>query len=108
MAREPDVIGGYFEADARRDTDALVGLFVQDAVVLDEDETWRGLDEIRAWREGPVAQYEYTTEVFDTTAAGEHEYLVTGRLEGNFPGGTADVTWRFTIVGDRIARLHIS
>ena len=108
MAREPDVIGGYFEADARGDTDAVVGLFVEDAVVLDEDETWRGQDEIRAWREGPVAQYEYTTEVFDTTAAGEHEYLVTGRLVGNFPGGTADVTWRFTVLGDRIARLHIS
>jgi len=33
---------------------------------------------------------------------------VTGRLVGNFPGGTADVTWRFTVLGDRIARLHIS
>jgi ketosteroid isomerase-like protein len=29
----PDVITRYFQADARRDTDAIVALFTEDAVV---------------------------------------------------------------------------
>lgn len=108
MIGEPDVIGRYFEADARRDTDSVVGLFTEDAVVVDESRTWRGVGEIRAWRKGPVSQYEYTTEVFDTVSTGQDEYLVTGRLEGNFPGGTVDVTWRFTVLDNRISHLHIA
>jgi uncharacterized protein (TIGR02246 family) len=48
----PDVINSYLEADARRDTDAIVALFTDDGVVIDEGETWRGSTEIRAWREG--------------------------------------------------------
>jgi uncharacterized protein (TIGR02246 family) len=104
----PEVVTRYFEADARRDIDAVVALFADDAVVVDEGETWRGIDEIRAWRDGPASKYEYTTEVFDTEPTGEDGYVVTGRLEGNFPGGTADVTWRFTVDGDRISHLRIA
>jgi uncharacterized protein (TIGR02246 family) len=104
----PDVITRYFEADARRDVDAVVALFSDDAVVVDEGETWRGISEIRAWRQGPASRYQYTTEVVDTKRAGEDQYLVTGRLEGNFPGGTAELAWRFTLAGDRIRHLHIA
>jgi len=52
----PDVITRYFEADARRDTDAIVALFTEDAVVIDEGEEWHGISKIRAWREGPAAR----------------------------------------------------
>ena len=105
---EPDVINNYFEADVRRDTDAIVALFTDDGVVIDEGETWRGSTEIRAWREGTASRYEYTTQVFDTESTAEDAYLVSGRLEGNFPGGTADVIWRFTLDGNRIGELHIA
>ena len=104
----PEPITGYFEADARRDTDAIVALFGEGAVVMDDGGSWRGAHEIRAWREGPVAKYQYTTELFGTDRAGEDEYLVTGRIDGNFPGGTAALKWRFTLAGDRIVRLHIA
>ena len=60
----PDVINSYFEADARRDTDAIVALFTEDAVLVDEGETWHGSSAIRAWREGTASRYEYTTQVF--------------------------------------------
>jgi uncharacterized protein (TIGR02246 family) len=104
----PDVITRYFETDARRDIDAIVALFTEDAVVVDEGRTWRGSSEIRAWREGPASQYQYTTEVFDTEATGEGQCLVTGRLEGNFPGETADLRWRFVVAGGRIRLLEIA
>jgi uncharacterized protein (TIGR02246 family) len=104
----PDAISRYFEADARRDIDGVVALFTDDAVVVDEGQTWQGISEIRAWREGPASLYRYTTEVFDTDLTGDDEYLATGRIDGNFPGGTAKLRWRFNLAGDRIARLHIA
>ena len=104
----PAAVTGYFEADARRDVEGVVGLFTPDGEVVDEGETWQGTARIRAWREGPASRFVYTTELFDTTPDGNAQYVVTGRLKGNFPGGTAELTWRFTLEGDRISRLHIA
>jgi hypothetical protein len=101
------VITRYFEADARRDIDAIVALFTGEAVVIDEGQTYHGTAEIRGWREGAASKYQYTTEVFGTQRSGEESYLVTGRLTGNFPGGTAELQWRFTVQGDLISRLEI-
>ncbi|MEV0330772.1 nuclear transport factor 2 family protein [Micromonospora echinospora] len=102
----PTVIREYFDASARRDVE--VGLFSEDAVVVDESQTRRGRSEIRAWQEGPASRYEYTTELRRVEPAGADAFLVDGRIEGNFPGGTADLTWRFTLAGDRIRQLEIA
>jgi len=61
-----------------------------------------------AWQTGPASKYTYTTEVMGAEALGEDRYLVTGRLTGNFPGGTADLKWHFTIADERISRLVIA
>ena len=104
----PDVITRYFEADARRDIDGIVALFTDDAVVVDEGKTWRGPEQIRAWRKGPAARYQYTTELSGSEGAGPDRYVVTGRIDGNFPGGSANLKWRFTAVGDRITYLLVA
>ena len=57
------VITRYFEADARRDIDAIVALFTDEAVVVDEGQTYHGTAQIRGWQEGAASQYQYTTEV---------------------------------------------
>jgi SnoaL-like domain len=80
----PEVITGYFEADARRDLDALTALFTNDAVVIDAGQTWRGRSEIRAWREGPGTRYLYSTQLSGSWQAGPGEYLLAGTLFGNF------------------------
>lgn len=103
-----DVITRYFEADARRDIDAIVALFTDEAVVVDEGQTYHGTAEIRGWQEGAASKYQYTTEVIGTERTGEDSSLVTGRLTGNFPGGTAELKWRFTVHGDLISRLEIA
>src|SRR4051794_17819740 len=59
----PDIVSQYFEADARRDTEAILSLFRKDAVVMDESRAWHGNAEIRAWRLGPVSKYDYTTTI---------------------------------------------
>jgi len=97
------VITRYFEADARRDIDAIVALFSDEAVVVDEGQTYHGSAQIRGWQEGAASRYQYTTKVFDTQRTGKESYLVTGRLTG----GTAELQWRFTVQGDLISRLEI-
>ena len=86
----------------------FVDLFSADATVLDEGQTYRGTTEIRSWRAGPAVKYSYTTEVFGAEPAGADRYVVSGRLTGDFPGGTADLRFDFTIAGDLIGRLVIA
>jgi ketosteroid isomerase-like protein len=104
----PDVISRYFERDADRDIDAIVGLFAEDATVIDEGEERHGTAEIRAWQTGAASKYTYTTEITGTEELGPDRYLVTGRLTGNFPGGSAYLKWDFSIAGHHIARLTIA
>ena len=59
---ETSVIALYFEADARRDIDAIVALFTNEAIVVDEGQTYHGTAQIRGWQEGAASRYQYTTE----------------------------------------------
>jgi uncharacterized protein (TIGR02246 family) len=104
----PDVVARYFAAQSARDFDALLLLFADDAVVFDEGKTRRGTKEIRAWRETVASAYEYTTELVDLETAGEATYVARVHLEGNFPGGTVDLHYRFTLDGEHIRRLEIT
>ena len=104
----PELVSRYFEHDARRDIDAIVALFAEDATVTDEGEARRGIAEIRAWQLGPASTYSYRTELYDTEQLRPDRYLATGRLTGNFPGGTAELTWDFTITAGKISRLVIA
>jgi ketosteroid isomerase-like protein len=104
----PEVISRYFERDADRDIDSIVDLFADDATVIDEGEERQGTAEIRAWQTGAASKYTYKTEITATKALGSDRYLVTGRLTGNFPGGTADLNWDFTIADQHITQLVIA
>jgi ketosteroid isomerase-like protein len=104
----PDVVSRYFERDADRDIDSIVSLFADDATVIDEGEERHGTAEIRGWQTGAASKYTYTTEITGTEALRPDRYLVNGRLTGNFPGGTVNLTWDFTIAGKHITRLTIA
>jgi hypothetical protein len=104
----PDAVARYFELDAERDVEGVTALFVDDATVVDEGETYTGPDAIRSWRAGPASRHMYTTVVSSTDAAGTDRFVVIGRLTGNLPGGTAHLRWDFTVADDRIARLVIA
>jgi hypothetical protein len=104
----PDVVARYFQRDGDRDIDSIVRLFADDAIVVDEREERHGTAEIRAWQTGAASKYTYTTEITGTELLGPDRYRVAGRLTGNFPGGTADLNWDFTVAGGRITRLVIA
>jgi hypothetical protein len=107
-AEFPAVINAFFAFDGLRDIDSLVGLFTDDATVVDEGVTRHGTAEIRAWQTGAASEYTYTTGILGSEALAADRYVVRGRLEGNFPGGTADLAYDFTVVGDRISHLVIA
>jgi hypothetical protein len=107
----PPVISRHFTAAEHGELDALVGCFTDDAAVTDEGRTWHGHTEIRRWRENVATAYEYTLEVVGAEPGGQARELewhrVFTHLEGNFPGGTVDLTYRFGLRDDRIAELRI-
>ena len=107
----PTIISEYFTASNGESVDAIVACFTDDAVVYDEDKEWRGLASIREWRENVATAYEYTLEVRGAVPRGRldgverHDVYI--HLEGNFPGGTVDLTCRFGLRDGHIARLEI-
>ena len=44
----------------------------------------------------------------NVSRTGEDRYRASGRIDGNFPGGTARLNWDFTIAGELIRRLEIA
>lgn len=107
MTTTPDVIARYYAAAANGDLDALLDCFTAEAHVLDENQHYQGIAEIRRWRESVASRYTYTTEITGAKKAIDGEYVVTTHLEGDFPGGVVDLEQRFTVSGDLISELLI-
>jgi hypothetical protein len=107
----PTIISDYMAASDGGDVDAIVACFTDDAVVVDEDQEWRGRPRIREWRERVATAYEYTVEIRDAVPRGQVDGLerhdVYTHLEGNFPGGTVDLTNSFGLRAGHIVRLEI-
>jgi hypothetical protein len=104
----PPIVMRYFALDADHDVEPIVALFTEDATVTDEGETRRGIDAIRAWRAGAAAEYDYATTITGSEDRGDRQFRVTARLVGNFPGGTADLNFDFTVENDHIRALKIA
>ena len=105
----PTIISDYLAAFDRRDLDAVVGCFTEDAVVFDEGKESHGHRAIRNWLETVATAYEHTVEVRSAAALGNigglERHDVYTHLEGNFPGGTVDLTDQFGLRDGRIASL---
>ncbi|WP_395309207.1 nuclear transport factor 2 family protein [Mycobacterium sp. AMU20-3851] len=89
-----------------REVDRALATLSTDAVVTDEGHDYQGHDEIGAWVATAAAEYTYTTEFTGatTTDAGVD---VGQHLKGNFPGGVANLHYRFTLDGAVINRVVI-
>jgi ketosteroid isomerase-like protein len=107
MSTTPHVITRYLKAADEGDVDTLVACFTEDGAVLDEGRTYRGRVEIRGWRERLRSKWEFTTTVTGGEPDGDARFIVRTHVEGNFPGAVADLTYRFTLVGEQIADLTI-
>jgi hypothetical protein len=101
----PQPIADYFEAD-RGGADSVANCFAQGAVVKDEGNTYRGIDEIRQWRADVAAKYTYTCQPLAAEQQDDRT-MVTCRLEGNFPGSPVNLRFIFRLAGNKIQGLEI-
>jgi uncharacterized protein (TIGR02246 family) len=103
----PPVIGRYLAAADDQDAEALASCFAPDGTVTDEGTTYRGHDEIVAWRTQTLTKWTYTSRLTGTEVVADDEHLAFVHVAGNFPGGQADLTYRFMLAGDSITSLSI-
>lgn len=104
----PSTIRNFLTAHTAREVDTALGAFAAQAVVTDEGNTYRGTEEIRRFLSDAGAEFTYTTELIGVERVDDSRWVATNRIEGNFPGGTADLRYRFTLEGDRITELVIA
>jgi len=104
----PAPIRAYLTAHQNRDDDAAVQAFAPDATVTDEGNTHTGTQAIHAWRQRASTEYTYTTQLTALRQVTDDTWIVGVRLEGNFPGGVADLEQRFTIRDGTITDLTIA
>jgi hypothetical protein len=102
----PDPIKTFMTALDAREADRALTTLSLDAVVTDEGHTYTGRDEIGAWLTDSASEYTYTTEFTGATTT-DTTVDVEQHLEGDFPGGVADLHYRFVIDGALISRLVI-
>ena len=104
----PAPIRDFLAAHVARDTDAALRAFTPDAVVADEGRTFRGTEELLGFLRHSGSEFSYTTELTGAQRVDDARWVAVNHLEGDFPGGVVDLTYRFTMAGDRIAELVIA
>jgi hypothetical protein len=102
----PASVAAFEVALDSRDAAAALPLLATDVEVTDEGRTYTGPDGVTAWLASAASQYTYTTAYTGQQVDGER-VVVRTHLEGNFPGGVADLYHRYTVLDGRIARLVI-
>lgn len=101
----PAAVRGFVDGWQGGDADKVEALFTKNAVVSDQGETHRGLDEIRVWINESIHLF---TTTLTFLGAREVDGMVGAsyRLEGDFPGGVAELEYQFRLDDDgQIAQL---
>ncbi|AQT82343.1 hypothetical protein B1R94_28520 [Mycolicibacterium litorale] len=106
----PDAIKTFMTALDARQVDQALATLTTEAVVTDEGHDYAGHDDIGSWIVTAASEYTYTTEFTGATVLERQTGTsvdLAQHLEGNFPGGVADLHYRFTLDGALISRLVI-
>ena len=104
----PEVIDRYQKAHDRGDTPAALATFAVGATVVDDGRRFEGHDQIATWLTESASAFTFTRSLISAEATGPDTWMVTDRIEGNFPGGTVDLRHRFTLAADLITELQIA
>jgi len=104
----PSTIRDFLAASAVHDADRASSLLAEDAVVVDQAETFRGREEVHAFLRDAGSEFEYTTEQTGARRVDDDHWVVILRLEGTFPGGVAKLDHRFALREDLITELVIA
>jgi hypothetical protein len=77
-------------------------------VVTDQGQTFRGTEEILGFLRQAGSELTYTTELTGARHLDDEHWVAINRLEGDFPRGVAELSYRFTLTDDLIAGLVIA
>lgn len=104
----PTTVRGFLAAHVARDAETASSFFAEDAVAVDQGESFRGREQIYAFLRDAGSEFEYTTEQIGAARINDGHWVVTLRLKGTFPGGVAELDYRFTIRQDVVTELVIA
>lgn len=104
----PTTVREFLAAQVVRDADTASSFLAEDAVVVDQGETFRGREEAHVFLRDAGSEFEYTTEQIGARRVDDTHWVVTVRLEGTFPGGVAELDYRFALRDDLVAELVIA
>ncbi len=104
----PAVIDTYQRAHDRRDADAALASFGPDATVIDDGTTYVGTERILWWLTNAASEYTYTRTLTEVEDLGAGAFLVHNHLSGDFPGGEADLRYRFQLRDGLIHHVDIA
>lgn len=105
--RLPAVLAGYFEAQNKREVEAMLASFTADALVCDEGREYRGAAAVREWIVDVTSRYAPQIEVFETFADGS-KVVVDASVSGTFPGSPVRRRFAFVLAEQGITWLEIA
>lgn len=108
LTRLPDPVRTYLTAHASRDVDRALSTFDPAGEVADDGRTYNGAAAIRTFLTTAGAEFDYTTTLLGAEQLDDEVWLTHHRIEGDFPGGVADLTFRFELLSGLITRLQIT
>ena len=108
VADLPATIHAFLAAHDARRTDTALSTLALGAVVVDEGRTHRGTEQVLEFLREAGTRFTYTSELVGAQRVDEAHWVTTHHLEGDFPGGTADLRYRFTLHDGLITELVIA
>ncbi|MFJ9821339.1 SDR family oxidoreductase [Streptomyces sp. NPDC101151] len=103
----PATITRYLKAHRAHDTATAVTAFTDDATVTDDGRTYQGTSAIERWLSRSASEFTYTIDLTGAQQIDATHYIATHHLEGNFPGGSVDLRYQFTLRDTLIETLVI-
>ena len=104
----PSTIRAFLAAHVAGEGAAAARAFTPDAVITDQGETFRGTEQVLDFLRHAGSEFTYTTELVSARREDDAHWAVVNRIEGDFPGNVADLTYRFTLAVDLIRELTIT
>jgi hypothetical protein len=104
----PAAAQGFVDGWQAGDADKVEALFAEDAIAADQGETFRGKKEIRRWINESIHLF---TTTLTFLGGREFDEMVGAsyRLEGDFPGGVAELEYQFHLNDEgKIAQLDFA
>ncbi|MER6240636.1 nuclear transport factor 2 family protein [Streptomyces clavifer] len=103
----PEVITRYLTAHRADDSATAVTTFTDYATVIDDGNTHQGSAAIEQWLNQSAGKFTHTIHLTGAQKIDTAHYIATRHLKGDFPGGTVDLRYRFTLRDDLIEHLAI-